>query len=133
MAIIVTVNTGKPLEGTQYEIAGTVASRGESLKTAIAAELNLEPSSVSIVAPDVFVNGMATYTLSEGTINKPQNKRIAVRLRQLIQNHSGDRDTIVMMALKACIRYGKRVRGMTRTQVVNLVGTLYDSITTDDD
>lgn len=133
MAIIVTTNAGQPLAGQQYELAGTIAGRGSELPAAIAAELGINPNTVTVVAPNVLVNGVATYTLSEGTIDAPSNRRVAVMLRQIIQNHVGDRDTVVMCALKACIRYGKRVRGMTRSQVVNLVGTIYDSIASDND
>ena len=133
MAFIVTTNAGHPLAGQQYEIAGTIVGRGEGLKAAIATELGISLSAITISAPDVFVNGVATYTLSEGNIDRPANKRIAVLFRILLQNHGGDRDTLVMHALKACIRYGKRVRGMTRAQVIGLVGTLYDMIAADSD
>lgn len=71
--------------------------------------------------------------MSEGTVDNPRNKRIAVLLRIFLQNYTGDRDTVVMMALKACVRYGKKVRVMTKAQVVNLVGSIYDSITNEND
>ncbi len=133
MAIIVTVNAGAPLAGLQYEIAGTVVGRGSGLTAAIASELGFAPSAVTIQAPNVFVSGIAYATLSEGILDRPANRKIATLFRQYIHNHDGDRDTVVMMAFKACIRYAKKVRGMSKTQVTNLVGSLYDAIDANDD
>lgn len=133
MAIILTVNAGNPLAGTKYEIAGTIANRGSDLKTAIANEIGVRPDAVTIQAPDVFIGDRLYATLSEGIVDKPANRKIATLLRHHIQNHSGDRDTIVMMAFKTCIRYAKKIRGLSKAQVTNLVGSLYDAIDASDE
>lgn len=133
MAIIVTVNAGEPLAGNKYEIAGTLASRSGDLATAIARELGINPAAVNVVAPDVFVDGRSTLTLSEGILDKPVNNKIAILFRNFIHTHEGDRDTIVMVAFKSCIRYAKKVRGMSKAQLTNLIGSLYDAIDSTND
>lgn len=133
MAIIVTVTAGNPLAGAQFEIAGTIAGRGAQLPAAIAAELGIDPSKVTLQLPDVLVNGVTYATLSEGIVDRPMNRQIAASVRRIVQRHEGDRDTVVMMAIKACIRYAKQVRGMSKTQVTTLVGNLYDAIVSNDE
>lgn len=132
MAIIVTVNAGSPLIGTKYQIAGTISNR-KDLAAAVASELGFHPSSVTVQAPNVFVDGRAYATLTEGFVDKPANRKISTFIRRTIQTHVGDRDTLAMMALKSCIRHVKHTCGMSKSQVISLVESLYDAAVDTDD
>lgn len=133
MAIIVTVSAGNPLAGAKFEIAGTKASRGEGLIAAIAAELGVAMESVSIRAPDVYIDGKMYATISEGELLEPTNHGVSTAVRSYIQACEGDPDTVLMMAFKACVKHGKLARGLSRAAVVNLVGNLYDAVAPNDE
>ena len=137
MSVIVTWNNGTPLgphgasTPVQYAVGGSIASRGAGLAAAIAAEVGLDPTKVAINGTDVLVDGQALMTIADGEVDLPTNRRLGMKVLGLIKQFSGDPRTAALQLTRADVRIMKVKLGMSKAQVLALVGSLYDAIVMD--